>query len=275
MYANQFPQPQQQWVYGTQPQPRFTQPLTQEMARMLHQQDDRLSVKISQPDMWRNMCTHKKTDGSGQLALVNNPDGSVTCTVCGETFNLIDEGEKDIENACKKVIDIMQTAKAMFVDIPEEFTKEYFQTMTLISRLPDLYKKAGANFSNYEMYTGSAFPVQAGINTFQQLGNMLTVNPMMGQQNMYNPAMQQAMAYPQPYPQGMGQPQFYQPMPNQQVPQGVAPQQPAGYYPAQGMVPGANPMAYGAPVQPTPAPTGPADVQAPTGEVTQTKQFKV
>lgn len=277
MYGNQ----PMAFGYGAKPMPRCTQPVTAEMSKLLHQEDDNLSVKISRPDSIRNQCTHKEP-GTGDLALNYNADGSVTCRTCGETFNIIAQPEGEIEDACNHVIDILQTIKLQYIDAPEEFVKEYFQLISLLKNAPRLYKKSLNNFASYEAYSNNAmYPINPGMNAFQAVGNIMSINPMQGYAGQWFP--QQPYAG-QPMPQQPVMPQ--QPMAGQPY---VAPQwngapqwtqQPAA--PQQMGQPGMmeNPMAYGTVgVAPSPAP-----VQAPVAqpavppqnaEVQQTKTFAV
>lgn len=259
------------FAYGAKPMPRCTQPITPELSKLLHQESDDLNVKIDKVSSLRNQCTHKEP-GTGQLALVYNPDGTVTCRTCGETFHLIEDPDSEIQAATDRLIDILQTTKVMYLDIPEEFVKEYFQMISLLKNLPKIYHKAANNFSMYESYSGAAYPTTPVYNAFQAVHNIMSVNPMMGTQPMYGGMQPQQPMYPGMYQQPAA--------PQQPMYPGQVTQQPSGYM-AQSVQPGwtqqpvmvdpANPMAYGAP---TAAPA-PAPVQAPTGEITQTKDFTV
>lgn len=271
------------WAYGAQPRPRCTQPVTAEMSKMLHQQADDLSVKISKTDVIKNQCTHKDP-ATGQLALINNPDGSVTCRTCGETFHLVSDPKAEIESAVEHLIDILQTTKVMYLDAPEEFVKQYFQSISLLKNLPKIFEKASNNFSMYETYSAGAYPTNPGFNTFQAVNGIMNgVNPMMGTPVGYPQQPTPGYYYGAPMPQAYPQPVYQQPAAPQpqSEPQmvGAVPQwaaQPYGYQAAPPQ--GANPMAFGAPAPaPTGVPSAPQSVQAPTtnGEVTQTKEFKV
>lgn len=290
MTANTYPYVQPQgYAYGPRPQPRCTQPVTAEMSRMLHQNDDILSVKISKTESIKNQCTHKEP-GTGRLSLIQNADGSYTCRTCGETFNLITDPKDEIDKAVKTLIDTMQTIKTMYLDIPEDFTKEFFQSISLIKNLKPLYDRASKNFSMYEGYAGMGYPTSPNINSFQAVGNLMAVNPMMGvypQQPVMYP--QQSMAPQQVAPMGYPAPQPGMAPGWTQV--GYDPNAAAAQYGQQAVPPmqanPANPMAYGMPTAPQPVPpvTGPAPVQAPAQqtaqqvpqntEVQQTKTFTV
>ena len=238
------------------PQPRFTQPVTQEMSKMIFAQEDDLSVKISPIEKAKNQCTHKYP-GTGQLALVESGSGKpgdedldlVTCRVCGETFHLVVDPGAEVIKVTERMRDILQSIKTMYLDIPENFVKEYFQILTLLERAPALFEKASKNFKMYDGYNTNPVGVYPGMNSFQQVGSLI------GGMNMGG-------IMPQPYGYGgypgygyqPAQPGYYQPNNN------GYPQQP-GYYPNQQQAPvQAAPQqswpvnAYGQPVPPTPAP---------------------
>lgn len=197
MYYDQFnaqPNPMfnQQMGFGAGPKPqtKATQPVTQEMSRLVYQNDDQLDVKISKIDSIKNQCTHKEP-GTGNIALVPNPDGTVTCRTCGETFRLVTDLDGTIDKIVNDVVDVMQTVKLMYLDAPEEFVKQYFQCITLLKKLPMVYRRSAANFSAHEMYSGNAYPVYGGYNpnqnAFAAFNNMMGATPYSGPTPGYNP----------------------------------------------------------------------------------------
>lgn len=307
-YPTYAPMPMAGYTTPNRPQPRFTQPVTQEMSKMIFAQEDDLSVKISPIEKAKNQCTHK-FPGTGQLALVEGNDGKVTCRVCGESFHLILDPSAQIAKTTEDMRDILQSIKTMYLDIPENFVKEYFQLITLLERAPALFEKAANNFKMYDSYNTSPMGVYPGMNSFQQVNGMIgganmggiVPQPMYG----YNPAQpgyyQQPGYYSQPngyYNNAPQQGYYQQPVQNpQQTPQQnwpvnaygqPVPPAPSAYDPS------GNPLMYSAPASATAAPpvTGPAPsagvapsgnipVQGPSnpqpqnGEVVQTKSFNV
>lgn len=286
------------FAYGARPAPKCTQPVTPELYKMLNQQGNELDIRISNVDKVKNWCTHKEPS-TGRMALVENPsDGTVTCRICGETFRIVDDTDAEVQAATDHMVDILQTIKACYVDAPEEFIKQYSQTLSMVRKVPDLYKRGNKNFSLYESYTGQAVPSAPGYNTFAAMNGILNgFNPMMGGWGMpqqpwgAQPAPQawpmtgQPMGQPQMAQPGMAQPQMVNPgapwnmgqqacgtwatPPQGQAtmpyidPQGnVMPGYPNGPTTMGGnpMAPGFNPlMATGAPgAMAAPVPTGPA-----------------
>ena len=278
MFNQYYPNNVAGFMTPNRPQARYTQPVTAEMSKMVLTTDDELSVKISPTEKIKNMCTHKYP-GTQTIALVQAPgsdpaDDLVTCRVCGETFHmLMDTKIEDIEAAVERMCDVLQSAKTLYLDIPEEFAKEYFQVMTLLKRAPKVFKKGASNWAGYEV-SSNPMNVYQNMNSFQQVNglvggyNMGGINPM-GMAPMANPAM----GY-QPVQQPVAQQQYTYNQFGQMVPV-AAP-----------VAPGENPLMYAAPVTPAPAagvtPVAPQVAPAPaaaptaqTGEVVQTKTFSV
>ena len=279
--------------YGPRPQPKYTQPITPELAKMLNQQNDELDIRISNTEKVRNWCTHKEP-GTGRLALVDNGDGSVTCRVCGETFHLAYDEDKVVAENVDKVVDYLQTIKAMYVDIPEEFLKAYSQTKSMVEKIKDLMPRAKKNFSTYEVFQNAVYPNYSGVNHFQAANGILSgVNPFMPQQPM--------MGYGYPYGQVPAQqPGMWAQPPMQQMQMPAAPQinpWDGNVTPAQmqampmapttiggiPMTPGYNPLmntgmpgAMTAPAPTAPVPAAPVAAEGlPVQEPTQTKQMTV
>lgn len=320
MYQQNFGQMPQQpfyggYAYGARPAPRCTQPVTPELQKMLNQQSNELDIRISNTDKIKNWCTHKEPT-TGRLALIENSDGTVTCRVCGETFRMVDNmTTEQIKAICSQVIDILQTIKIMYLDSPEDFTKAYYQTISMIQKIPDLWDRAYKNFTMYESYTGTLYPSNPNFNSFAAASGILGGFNVFGNQQPYGYAqpmapqgwpqgqpMQQPMA--QPMGQQMGQP-MQQPMNMNQMtypggpwampnmaPQGgatvpyvnqngqVMPGQPMAPTTMGGapMAPGFNPLvntSVPAANMSAPAPTGPAPQTAPAAEPAQTKTMTV
>lgn len=318
MYQNFGQMPQQPfyggYTYGARPAPRCTQPITPELQKLLNQQSNELDIRISNTDKIKNWCTHKEPT-TGRIALVENGDGTVTCRVCGETFHMVDSMTREqVQSLCNQMVDVMQTIKTMYLDSPEEFTKAYWQTISMVLKLPELWDRAYKNFTMHESYTGNVFQSNPNINSFAAANGILGgFNIFGGQQPNGFFGQPQAQVWPQAQPQmGMAQPaaQPGQPVPNMgqmvypggpwtmpnmpQVPQAnvpyvnpngqVMPGQPMAPTTMGGapMAPGFNPLVNtGVPgaAMNAPAPTGPAtqpaSTQPATAEPTQTKTMTV
>lgn len=277
---NYYPQ-NTQYGYGytaPRPQARNTQPLTQEQILALRTDGKKFDMKIDQEDLWRSSCTHKEKNGASTL--IQNPDGSYTCSICQATFNMVDLTPEEVEKRVKDLEDVLQTIKTIYVDAPDKLIEQYMQMIALLAKLKELWNRSIQNFSMYEGTTvGGVNQMGPGYSGFGALQSMLS--------NPYGGFGAYGQQYPQ-YPQPTMAPQYYNnggyggyPMPAQQMGQPM-------------MDPNANPMAYGAPQQmpmapavgtipnapqpqqaaPTQAPV-PAPAQPQQAEVQQTQVFNV
>lgn len=257
--------------------PKYTNPLTMEEIKMLRQKGEKFTLGLTQEEQLRGVCFHRDQNGE---TLVENPDGTVRCTICGHVFDPVNGLTKDeLEAAVAGVTDILQTIKMLYLDMPEEAAREYFQIIPLINKIPQLYERAAENFSRHEninnfrfngapsasllynMLGSGSFNPTMGMGGFQQ-------QPMMGQPAMGQPYMNQPI-YGQP--QMMGQ-QMGQPMMGQQV-QGS---NGFGYTnPPTGYQPGTNPgYQYQPGQEPVVQPQTGAPVVAEGAEVNVNAQFK-
>lgn len=247
-YMNGYGYPQPGMQYAQRPQAKMTQTLTPEQIKQLKNNGGTFNLHISQTDMWRAICTHKE---NGNIVLVENGDGTVTCPICGATFSIVSSDQQTVQDAAKIVSDVLQTIKTMYLDIPEEMATQYFQILPLLEKMPQLYNIAMSNFNKYD----NPNQMQAG-------NSMYGFNALNA---ITNPAF------------GMGMP-MYQPQPGyQQQPMGYAPmmmpqQNPFGAYP---QMPGMMPTVEQAP-QTQPATN---NAEQPKGndqqQVVQQKTFNV
>ena len=275
-YGQQYPGFPAQYGMGvpTMPKAKYTQPLTPEMISRLRANGDSIKVEVSEEDLLKAACTHKE---NGQPTLVSegvNPQTGneiLRCTICGETFEMIDASKEEVQNAVDLICNLLQTSKTMYLDAPAQLITQYYQLLPLLKMFPKLYERSQKNFAMYEnAMTVNPGTAVAGTNGFQMMGAMLA-NPF----GAYGYTMGQPMGAPQPmgyYPAPAGTPQ-------------QAPQMQPGYHMQPGMMMG-NPFAYNGSVAPAPAPAPaagyaqapapgvvPAAPEAATAEVT--KQFNV
>lgn len=254
------------YAVPAKPQPKGGNPLSQEDINRLRQMSgsERLDIKISPLDLLISRCTHREKDG--RSTLVNIGGNRWRCTICNQEFNMVDLTPEEVTDKVNGLIDVLQTAKAMYFDAPDKLIEEYFQMIPLLLKLPAVWNVSLNNFAKYENWQQAPeFSNNGYYPGFTAMHNLLTgqfAAPGYGyqpQQNMY--------MYQQPV---------------------VTPQPTAGYYqqPQYQVDPSGNPVAYGAPVAPNPgvmpapqvpAPTAPAPVVAPAAqtEVQQTQVFNV
>lgn len=199
----------------------MTQPLTPEEMSILTDKGGAFSIKVTQEDMYKAYCTHKK---NGKIVATANPDGTFTCPICGETFEFRSMDKDSVTEDINKVIDDMQTIKLTFLDIGTEVARQYFPIIPLLKKLPQLASMAAANWAKYENpnYQDQNVVAPYGMAAYNQLmgggammgmyGGAMPVAPMMGQ-----PIMAQAPVYYDAYGRPMAPAQV---QPQQQVVQG-------------------------------------------------------
>ena len=223
------------------PQPKNTQPLNPEQINHLKSHNDVFKIEVTQDDILRSMCTHKE-NGCSTLVQegVNEATGNpvLRCTICGETFELMDLPKEKVQESVDNIINLLQSSKTMYLDISKPLAEQYYQLIPLLKLFPELYDKSVKNFMTYEnaynayqpQYSvsgGNAFAMMNGMlaNPYAAVyGNMYQMQPqqgfgqpMYGQQPPMAPQMQQQAA-PQPwgypgygYPQAQPQPMFGNP----------------------------------------------------------------
>lgn len=261
------------------PQARNTQPLTPEQINKLRQDSSTFDMKVDQEDLWRAACTHKeKTGGS---TLIDNRDGTYTCSICHETFKMCDNSRAEIEEAVTTLCNMLQTCKTVYLDAPEQLISQYFQQIPLLKKFPELWDRAMKNFAMYDNAAiAGVNPMSPGYSGFQAMNTLLS-NPYgggymggmapMAPQGMPQMAYDPSMGYYNPAQQQVAMPQM-NPMAN-----------PVAYgAPMPGMMPGA-PMGVPVPTQQAPMPGAmpgvaqPAPVAAPVqqAEVHQQQTFNV
>ena len=257
--------------YGGMQAPRRSSVLTYEQIATLRQKGAGFTLALTKEEVLRGQCTH--INEQGQPAYVTNPDGTVTCTICGHTWKSADLSNEDVERAVQTVLDIMQTVKLMYINMPEQAAREYWQTIPLIEKLPKLYQVAADNFRSYEGnyagYMNGQMSPFAMFNTFAggQYANAYQYNMTQPQQPYgYNA---QGFAPQQPYNAAPVQPAYpgqpVNPFDANSQAYGYTPGTPAGY----AYNPG-QPAPQVAPAQPAPAPAAPAQPAAAPAEANAT-----
>ena len=188
--------------------------LTPEEIKTIRQKGDKFSLGLTEEESLRGICFHK--DENGMETLRDNGDGTVTCTICGHTFDPLQNcTQEDIQMYVDNITDVLQTIKLLYIDMPSEAAREYFQIIPLIQKVPKLFKIASDNFNRHENYNGYRYNGAPNtINLYQMLSS-----------GAISPGFAQQGYMPQGYPQ---QPYQQQGFMNQGYPQqGYAPiQQP-------------------------------------------------
>jgi len=128
--------------------PQNTQPLTQAEQNELKKKSPAFTTELTRDELLRSYCTHRNKDGS---ALTENPDGSGTCTICGETVVFPPSGytKEEVQEIVMKFKNLLNVIKCQYFDIPPQIVKDFFQIMPYVERVPELYNLAMQNFNSY------------------------------------------------------------------------------------------------------------------------------
>lgn len=180
--------------YGRPNLPNPTNPLSKDEMALLRQKAPQFSLNVSQVDNLRAICTHRDDKGE---TLMKNSDGSVTCTICGATFMPIKTDVETVTSIFKSVIDCLETMKIMYMDIPNEVAKQYFQMIPFLEKGPQLYKIALEHFEKYNNSSVMNSNFNNGGNAMAIYSALMNPGMMMGMgmpmQQYGQPMMQQGM----------------------------------------------------------------------------------
>ena len=184
--------------YNQPKMPNFTNPLTPEDMNLLKQKAPQFSLAVSQIDNLKSICTHRDKNGE---TLITNPDGSVTCSICHSTFKPINAKPETVEQIFRAAIDALETIKIMYMDIPDDVTRGYFQMIPFLEKGPQLYKVALEHYNKYSNPSVINRDYNNAGNTFALFSQMMNPGMVMGM-----PQQQMPYGYPMGQP-GMAQPQ--------------------------------------------------------------------
>ena len=204
---------------GMQPQqvPQIQNFLSTEEINRLLQKENQFSLALTEVEKLRATCNHR-FNGNGQDAIVTGNDGICRCQICGYEFAPIDEGTTPdtLNEVVRNMLDVLQTIKLFYLDMPAEVAREYFAIIPLIEKVPKLFDMAVKSYSKYESYNPYGYN-NKNMNTMQMYSMLAGIlggqqpyqQPNMGYgyqaQPQMNPGM--GMAYQQPMmgqPMGMG-----------------------------------------------------------------------
>lgn len=188
------------------------------------------SIAITEEDTNKAKCTHRHP-GTGVLTLNRQEDGSYVCDACGRHVKMLDNIDMNyITDITTKMVDIMETIKIMWQNIPVDMINTYFLIEPVLEKIPLIAKMANGQFNSIynndqnSPYTNvppqnNAFSMLNNLtNGINPMGNMFQQPPMYGQYNMgmyqqapyqqqFNPNIQYGqsnqMGYNQPNPTGV------------------------------------------------------------------------
>jgi len=265
-YGYPYGYPQQPYNYnynGVQGQ-KYNNFLSDEEVKALRQKGPEFSLGLTQDEIIRAGCNHREIGGMKDTLTQDPLTGKYVCTICGEKFNPVtDDTEEAVTEWMERGVDILNTIKMMYYDLPANPAREYFQILPLIKKVPQIYKLAVESFNKHDVSQGWKYGNQQpdAVSMFMNMNNNV-----FGQAPMYG------------YPQGapVGQAPMYNPAP--QAPYVGTPMFNNGFgYPGAGQAPAYQPQmnnfAYQPGVAPAAAtPVAPQAPAAPAADVTKTVQ---
>lgn len=197
---------------GVQPGavPQFKNFLSDEEIQKLIQKENQFSLAVTETEKLRAACNHRDPK-TGRDTITEDANGNCTCYICQYKFNPVDSTmtKDSLFDAVKEVIDILQTIKMLYFDMPAEVAREFFVIIPLLEKIPELFERAAKCYAKYDsinmygynnknMNTMQMYNILTGIlnggNTPNYVNNGYTAPT-------YNPYDQQTMGFNQ-----MGQP---------------------------------------------------------------------
>ena len=196
-------------MYNQNQQPiQMTNPLGARAGEMLKNGNGQPKLQITQEDYDQAICTHRYNNELQLLDLGNN---KVKCKICGAEFETVDNiSKEDIETCTENMYNLLNTAKLMWLDVPDQTAQEYFQIIAAIKQAPKIYSIGNERYNKY-LNTNNALVQNGYTNGFALLNNIVGPNMGMGMAPVYPYGMpQQPMMMNQQAPVQM-QPMMQQP----------------------------------------------------------------
>lgn len=213
-------------VQWNQQQPMATIAMTNPLDNIQERLRTGLSraIQITQEDIDQAICTHRDATRTYAESTHNpNDPDEVRCAICGATFDIVNEvTQEQIAALVKDITDALDTAKMLYVNVPDNLCREVFQIIAVLKQFDKIWAIASDQFQKFANPQGALgqanqygsvfnnFNQLFGPNPFQQPMQPM-MNPMMGQP--MQPMMgQMPMMGQQMMQQPMGQPAVQQPM---------------------------------------------------------------
>lgn len=188
------------YMGAQQPIPKFNNPLTAEEIKKLQKNSNQFSLTMTEDEYLRSVCNHRNAEGTADTLVYDSYTGEATCTICGYKFKPVDASTTmdSIKGDVANIIDILQTIKLMYIDLPAEAAKEYFQIIPMLEKIPQLFDFAAKNMTKHEAFNWQYNNRNMGaMNMFQNLQNMFA-SGFTSQQYAQQPYQQPQNPYAQP-----------------------------------------------------------------------------
>lgn len=166
--------------------------LTPEEIDTLMAKEGQFSLQMTRDEYLKGICNHRSKDGTHDMLVFDPTTGEARCAICGYKFRPIDASVNSdtIKEAVENIIDILQTIKIMYIDLPAEASKEFMQIIPLIGKIPQLFEFAVKNTMKHEDYNWRYRNMNMGsMAMLNNLESLFSGTPMMNQQYYGNPNM--------------------------------------------------------------------------------------
>ena len=188
--------------------------LSDEEIQKLVQKENQFSLNVTETERLRAVCSHRWQGGLVD-SIAEDDNGTCVCQICGYKFVPVDTATTpdSLQEYVDNIVDVLQTIKMLYIDMPEDVAREYFLIIPLIEKIPKLFELAAKSWSRYSNYTPYGYNAR-NMNTMQMFNMLSGVLSGAGA----NVAPQQPMGFGQPQMgmpgmnMGYGQPQMGMPM---------------------------------------------------------------
>ena len=166
--------------------------LTEEEIQKLIHKDNTFSLAITETERLKATCNHRYNNGTD--AIVETENGLCRCNICGHVFDPIDANttKEDLIASIQTTLDILQTIKMIYLDMPEQTAREFFVMIPLLEKVPELFERAAKSYARYDNVNAYGYNNRNMnvMNMFAMLNGVLNGAPI----NMQQP--QQGYTFP-------------------------------------------------------------------------------
>lgn len=191
--------------FNAQPQPevKFNNILSNDEIARLRKHSSEFSLDITDEELLRAKCNHRSEDGLHDTIVMDEETGIAECAICHHKFKPVQrEVTPEILNeSVQNCIDIVQTIKLLFPNIPKPAADEYFKIIPMMEKLPKLFQLSVEECARHQNLYNNNNYYNRGLGTAAQFQNLAALfnGAMMGNyqqpNNFYNQANPAPGAY--------------------------------------------------------------------------------
>lgn len=177
--------------------------LTAAEQQKLAKKENQFSLALTETERLRGICNHRRLDAMGDTLTEDMETGLCMCTTCGYEFMPLDAAttsKEQIQEYVNNIVDVLQTIKLIYIDMPTDAAREFFQIIPLLEKVPQLFEYAVKSYAKHEGMNPYGYNTRnmGAANLF----NML-VGAIDGGSRYMDPAMNnQGTVYGNPNPYG-------------------------------------------------------------------------